>query len=231
MRDGYSRERSTCLRRIDPRFWTAPAAGIRQSRRLIALLTNPPVVRAILQCLALPTDLSAEALAKAEPPPLHPPRRPRSHRARASPTPRRPPAVRAVRTRGGFRRNGRRIRPWHRAHTDPIPLRLTAAPHPDTLHHHPKPRLKWLSADVTIAMEMRTPLQRAASAELTFWINGEEVAKGQVERTVPAVFTASETFDVGMDLGSPVADDYLDAAPFKFEGTLKKLHFKYLEAE
>jgi arylsulfatase len=48
---------------------------------------------------------------------------------------------------------------------------------------------------------------------------------------VPAVFTASETFDVGMDTSSPVADDYFDRAPFKFEGTLKKLHFRYLETE
>jgi hypothetical protein len=32
-------------------------------------------------------------------------------------------------------------------------------------------------------------------------------------------------------LQRPVADDYYDKAPFKFEGTLNKLHFKYLEAE
>jgi hypothetical protein len=33
---------------------------------------------------------------------------------------------------------------------------------------------------------------------------------------------------VGMDTSSPVANDYFDKAPFEFEGTLKKLHFKYL---
>jgi arylsulfatase len=87
------------------------------------------------------------------------------------------------------------------------------------------------AGDVKIAMEMRTPLQRAAPAELKFWINGEEAATGTVERTVPAVFTASETFDVGMDTSSPVANDYLDKAPFAFEGTLKKLHFANLQAE
>jgi hypothetical protein len=32
-----------------------------------------------------------------------------------------------------------------------------------------------------------------------------------------------------MDTASPVANDYFDKAPFKFEGTLKRLHFKYLE--
>ena len=69
----------------------------------------------------------------------------------------------------------------------------------------------------------------AAPAELKFWINGKEAAGGTVQRTVPLTFTASETFDVGRDTMSPVADDYFDKAPFAFEGTLNKLHFKNLE--
>jgi len=87
------------------------------------------------------------------------------------------------------------------------------------------------AGDVTIALEMRTPLQRAAPAELTFWINGEPAASGTVQRTVPATFTASETFDVGMDTNSPVADAYFDAAPFAFQGTLKRLHFANLQEQ
>jgi len=85
------------------------------------------------------------------------------------------------------------------------------------------------AGDVTIAYEMKNPMERAAPAELKFWINGEEAATGTVQRTIPAAFTASETFDVGMDTASPVANDYFDKAPFKFEGTLKQLHFKNLE--
>jgi len=81
--------------------------------------------------------------------------------------------------------------------------------------------------DVQIAMEMRTPPQRAAPAELTFWINGTEAASGTVERTIPAAFTAAETFDVGMDTNSPVADAYFDRAPFAFNGKLRRLHFEY----
>jgi arylsulfatase len=84
------------------------------------------------------------------------------------------------------------------------------------------------AGDVTIAFEMRTPMQRAAPAELAFWINGKEAATGTVQRTAPMVFTASETFDVGMDTLSPVADAYFDEAPFKFEGTLKRLRFTNL---
>lgn len=74
-------------------------------------------------------------------------------------------------------------------------------------------------------------MQRAAPAEVKFWINGEMAAEGTVQRTIPAVFTASETFDVGMDTSSPVADDYFDKAPFEFEGTLKRRHFQYLPVE
>jgi arylsulfatase len=87
------------------------------------------------------------------------------------------------------------------------------------------------AGDVTIAYEMRTPMKRAAPAEVKFWINGEEATKGTVQRTIPLFFTASETFDVGMDTLSPVANAYFDRAPFRFEGTLKRLHFKNLEAE
>jgi len=84
------------------------------------------------------------------------------------------------------------------------------------------------AGDLTIAYEMKTPMERAAPADLKFWINGEEAATAKLQRTVPGGFTASETFDVGMDIGSPVADDYFDKAPFEFEGTLTKLYFKYL---
>jgi arylsulfatase len=66
-------------------------------------------------------------------------------------------------------------------------------------------------------------------AELKFWINGKEAATGKVRSTVPAGFTVTETFDVGMDLNSPVANDYYDKAPFRFEGKLKKLYFTNLK--
>ena len=74
-------------------------------------------------------------------------------------------------------------------------------------------------------------MERAAPAELKFWINGAPANGGTVRRTVPAVFTASETFDVGMDLSSPVADAYFDQAPFAFEGRLERLHFENLSPQ
>jgi len=58
-----------------------------------------------------------------------------------------------------------------------------------------------------------------------------QAAECTVQRTVPAGFTGSETFDVGMDTSSPVADDYFNKAPFKFQSTLKQLYFKNLPVE
>ena len=85
------------------------------------------------------------------------------------------------------------------------------------------------AGDVEIAFEMRTEPEWGGPAELKFWINGKAAVTGELGRTVPGTFTVSETFDVGMDLNSPVSDAYFDTAPFKFEGSLKKLHFKYLD--
>ncbi len=54
-------------------------------------------------------------------------------------------------------------------------------------------------------------------------VDGQEVARTTVERTVPGAFSASETFDVGVDLGSPVSIDYFDRRPFRFDGKVQKV--------
>ena len=59
-----------------------------------------------------------------------------------------------------------------------------------------------------------------ASADIVLTVDGREVARTATKMTVPAAFTASETFDVGCDLGSPVARDYFDRVPFKFDGKI-----------
>ena len=60
-------------------------------------------------------------------------------------------------------------------------------------------------------------------ADVVLKVDGKEVANTTVKRTVPAAFTASETFDVGVDLGSPVSLDYFDRAPFKFDGKIGRV--------
>jgi arylsulfatase len=51
-------------------------------------------------------------------------------------------------------------------------------------------------------------------------VDGTEVGTTELKRTVPAAFTATETFDVGMDLGSTVSLGYFDRRPFKFSGKI-----------
>ena len=72
-------------------------------------------------------------------------------------------------------------------------------------------------------IEVATTLASAkplAPAEVVLTVDGQEVARTTVGRTVPAAFSASETFDVGVDLGSPVSLDYYDRAPFEFTGAI-----------
>jgi len=42
----------------------------------------------------------------------------------------------------------------------------------------------------------------------TLSVNGREVARGQMKKTVPFSFQATDGMDVGMDLGTPVSEDY-----------------------
>ncbi|MGB8143937.1 MAG: sulfatase-like hydrolase/transferase [Chromatiaceae bacterium] len=73
-------------------------------------------------------------------------------------------------------------------------------------------------------IEVDTAIKKpGAPAEVILSVDGAEVARTTVERTVPAAFTASETFDVGVDLGSPVSRDYFDRRPFRFDGSIKQV--------
>jgi len=73
-----------------------------------------------------------------------------------------------------------------------------------------------IEVDTTIA-------KPGAAAEVVLSVDGKEVGRTTVKRTVPAAFTASETFDVGVDLGSPVSLDYFDRRPFAFTGRIDQV--------
>jgi arylsulfatase len=55
----------------------------------------------------------------------------------------------------------------------------------------------------------------------TLSVDGKQVARGRIERTVPLRFSLDETFDVGEDTGTPVNLSY--DVPFKFTGTIDKV--------
>jgi len=73
------------------------------------------------------------------------------------------------------------------------------------------------------------PFPEPTSASVAGKTLKDSKRQGRIERSVPSVHTASETFDVGKDLGSPVALDYYGRAPFKFNGKIEKIHISYIE--
>jgi arylsulfatase len=52
-------------------------------------------------------------------------------------------------------------------------------------------------------------------------MNGTKVGESRVDKTILGRFSADETFDTGLDTGTPVSELY--ASPFKFTGKLQKL--------
>ena len=62
--------------------------------------------------------------------------------------------------------------------------------------------------------------QPLSPADVVLKVDGQEVARTTVKRTVPGAFSASETFDVGVDLGSTVSVDYFERRPFRFDGRI-----------
>lgn len=61
----------------------------------------------------------------------------------------------------------------------------------------------------------------AKGGTVTLYINDKKVGEGRVDKTVPARFSADETFDTGLDSASPVSDDY--QSPFRFPGTIDRV--------
>ena len=63
---------------------------------------------------------------------------------------------------------------------------------------------------------------------VTLKVDGETVAEGRLEATVPLVFSLDETCDVGHDTGSPVSDDYR-SEDSEFTGTVDSVLFEIAE--
>jgi arylsulfatase A-like enzyme len=54
-------------------------------------------------------------------------------------------------------------------------------------------------------------------------VDGHELSKKKIEHTIPLLMTVDESFDVGVDTGTPVDDSY--DLPFRFTGKIDKLTF------
>jgi hypothetical protein len=44
--------------------------------------------------------------------------------------------------------------------------------------------------------------------DVTIYVDGDKVGEGRVEHTVPVIFSADETTDLGRDSATPVSDDH-----------------------
>ena len=73
-------------------------------------------------------------------------------------------------------------------------------------------------------IEVDTTIARpGAPGTVVITVDGAQVGNVELKRTVPLAFTATETFDVGTDLGSPVSINYADRRPFTFNGKIKSV--------
>ncbi|AIL61765.1 arylsulfatase [Pseudomonas alkylphenolica] len=64
-------------------------------------------------------------------------------------------------------------------------------------------------------------LVEQTGGQVALWANGRRVGAGVAERVVPVRFSATETLDVGMDLGAPASPVYREQLPYAFTGTLE----------
>ncbi|WP_215225774.1 arylsulfatase [Echinicola shivajiensis] len=55
------------------------------------------------------------------------------------------------------------------------------------------------------------------------FVNGNEVGDGMIDKVVPSRYSATETMDIGMDLGSTVSTDY--KTPFAYTGNIEYVKF------
>ncbi len=55
------------------------------------------------------------------------------------------------------------------------------------------------------------------------YVNGKKVATGPIDKTVPGSFSLSESFDIGVDNGTPVSNNYKSKDHFPFTGQIDKV--------
>ena len=51
----------------------------------------------------------------------------------------------------------------------------------------------------------------AKGGDVALFVDGDQVGEGRVDATVPMVYSADETCDLGSDTASPVSSDYTSA--------------------
>jgi hypothetical protein len=65
---------------------------------------------------------------------------------------------------------------------------------------------------------------KGGAAEL--FVNGKSVGRGNIDNAVVGRFSATETLDVGMDLGAAASAAYHEQLPFAFTGIVKSVEIE-----
>ena len=82
------------------------------------------------------------------------------------------------------------------------------------------------AGDVSVELVFAADAPRPATGgEATLLVNGEPVASGRLEHTVPSRFSFYAGMDIGCDNGHVVDLRYADKAPFRFTGEIKQVVF------
>ncbi len=83
------------------------------------------------------------------------------------------------------------------------------------------------TGDIEVSMKYEQQpfklFQETTGGPAELFVNGKSVGKVEVEAAVPGRFSATETMDVGKDLGSAVSKAYRDQNPFAFTGKIKNV--------
>jgi arylsulfatase len=82
---------------------------------------------------------------------------------------------------------------------------------------------------VKIEVESKLVDKIGGAMNIVMKVNGQVVGQGQVPAAMSLHFTSNATFDIGIDLDSPVSLDYYEQAPFAFNGTIGKTTIVYLK--
>ena len=68
--------------------------------------------------------------------------------------------------------------------------------------------------------------QFGAGGICRLYVNNEKVGEGDLPKTVRFIYSLDETFDIGMDTGTPVTTEY--SAGVRFTGKIKKVQIDLL---
>ena len=86
---------------------------------------------------------------------------------------------------------------------------------------------KLAAGKTIIEVESKLKDKIGGAMEVVLKANGRELARGTVPRAMSLHFTSNATFDIGVDLDSPVSLDYYDNAPYRFNGKIGETKIWY----